>query len=145
MRLAPRGDDRPNPVPIEGEADMIEVRRLARSLADELGFGVVGVTRVVTAVSELARNVLTYAGEGEMAWRVLDEGGRRGLELQFRDRGPGIADVELALQAGYSTSKGLGLGLPGSARLLDELEIDSRPGEGTTITARKWGDRGARG
>ncbi len=125
-------------VRIQVESDIVAVRRTVREAAVQAGFGSTDVTRVVTASSELARNIFKYAGEGVMRWRKVENNGRRGIELQFVDRGPGIADVDLALQEGYSTGDGLGMGLPGAKRLVDELEIQSVAGQGTIITLKKW-------
>lgn len=125
-------------VSIKSEGDIVAARRTVRDAAIQVGFGMTDVTRIVTAASELARNVFKYAGEGVMTWRQLEEPGRVGIELRFIDQGPGIADVQLALQEGYSTGAGLGLGLPGAKRLMDEIDIRSAPGRGTTITLKKW-------
>ena len=125
-------------VSIKSEGDLVEVRRKAREEATCLGFGITDVTRIVTAASELARNVYLYAGDGVMMWRRLESPDGVGLELVFTDNGPGIADQEQAMQPGYSTSGGLGLGLPGAKRLMDEFEIESVPGGGTKVTGRKW-------
>jgi len=125
-------------VSIKSEGDIVAARRTVRDAAIQAGFGMTDVTRIVTAASELARNVFKYAGEGVMTWRPLEEPGRAGIELRFIDQGPGIADVQLALQEGYSTGAGLGLGLPGAKRLMDEIDIQSAPGRGTTITLKKW-------
>ena len=125
-------------VAIKTETDIVLARRQVRDAAAQLGFGVTDVTRIVTAASELARNTFKYAGEGVMRWRRVERPGQPGLELQFIDRGPGIADINLAMQEGYSTSKGLGLGLPGVKRLMDEMDIQSEPGKGTTVTLKKW-------
>jgi len=123
---------------IDNERDIVEARRMARELAMQAGFGVTDVTRIVTVASEMARNIHTYAGCGVMRWRRLAEELRAGLELQFVDSGPGIADVELALRPGYSTGKSLGLGLTATRRLMDEVDIDSALGRGTRITLKKW-------
>lgn len=123
---------------IASEGDIVMARRLVRNAATALGFGITDVTRIVTAASELSRNIYHYAGSGVMRWWPLREGGRVGLELSFEDKGPGIPDVEKALEAGFSTAKGLGLGLPGARRLMDDIDIQSRVGEGTTIRVRKW-------
>jgi serine/threonine-protein kinase RsbT len=123
---------------IRTEGDIVAARRLVREVVEKAGFGLTDVTRIVTAASELARNVYKYGGGGVMRWRHLENKGRRGVELQFIDGGPGIADIDLALQQGYSTGKGLGLGLPAAKRLMDELEIQSVLGSGTTVTSRKW-------
>jgi len=125
-------------VNIRTEGDIVVARRTVRDAAAQAGFSVTDVTRIVTAASELARNVFKYAGEGVLRWRQLEENGRVGLELVFVDQGPGIADIQLALQEGYSTGAGLGLGLPGAKRLMDELDIQSAVGRGTTITLKKW-------
>jgi serine/threonine-protein kinase RsbT len=125
-------------VGIKSEGDIVAARRTVRDAAMQAGFGMTDVTRIVTAASELARNVFKYGGGGAMHWRHLEEPGRVGIELRFVDEGPGIADVQLALQEGYSTGGGLGLGLPGAKRLMDELDIQSAPGKGTTITLKKW-------
>jgi serine/threonine-protein kinase RsbT len=125
-------------VGIKTEGDIVAARRTVRDAATQAGFAMTDVTRIVTAASELARNIFKYAGEGAMYWRQMEEPGRTGIELRFVDQGPGIADVQLALQEGYSTGAGLGLGLPGARRLMDELDIQSAPGKGTTITLRKW-------
>jgi serine/threonine-protein kinase RsbT len=123
---------------IQGESDIVAARRAVRDAASRFGFGVTDVTRIVTAASELARNVFKYAGSGVMRWRYLEEGSRSGIELQFEDRGPGIEDVDRAMEEGYSTGGGLGMGLPGARRLMDEMEIHSNVGQGTTVTLKKW-------
>jgi serine/threonine-protein kinase RsbT len=128
-------------VPIADESDIVAARQRAREAARALGFGVVDQSRIATAVSELARNVVRYATDhrGEALIRELPSSRRGvGLEIVVRDDGPGIADVEQALRAGFSTGRGLGMGLPGARRLMDEMEIDSAPGQGTTVTIRKW-------
>ena len=123
---------------IGSESDIVLARKLVRNLAAELGFGLTDVTRIVTAASELTRNIYQYAGSGLMRWQLLTEGSRAGLELIFEDQGPGIPDIEKAMEAGFSTGKGLGLGLPGSRRLMDEMTIKSKIGQGTVIGVRKW-------
>jgi|ERR1044071_498400 serine/threonine-protein kinase RsbT len=125
-------------IPIETEGDIVVARRTVRDAAARAGFGVTDVTRIVTAASELARNTFQYAGKGLMHWRLLHNNGRRGLELRFVDHGPGIPDVNLAFEQGYSTGQGLGMGLPGTKRLMDEMNVQSAPGQGTTITVTKW-------
>jgi serine/threonine-protein kinase RsbT len=125
-------------VTIRSESDIVTVRKVARCAAEALGFGITDVTRIVTAASELARNVFLYAGSGVMQWRELDAGGAAGIELKLEDNGPGIANIEQAMEAGYSTSGGLGLGLPGAKRLMDEMEISSQVGKGTIVTIKKW-------
>lgn len=123
---------------IGSEADIVMARKLVRQAATALGFGITDTTRIVTASSELVRNIYRYAGSGEMRWQALRQGVSAGLELVFEDRGPGIADIEQAMQPGFTTSKGLGLGLPGAKRLMDEMEIVSEVGKGTTICLKKW-------
>ena len=104
----------------------------------QLKFGITDITRIVTAASELARNVYHYAETGVMHWTILDQGTRVGLELVFMDNGPGIADIEEAMQPGFTTRGGLGLGLPGVKRLMDDMQIVSAPGQGTQVKTRKW-------
>ena len=103
-----------------------------------MGFASSDLAMIATAISELARNILRYASYGEIICRVIEKGGRRGLIVEARDSGPGIADIELALKDGYSTSGGLGLGLPGARRLMDEFEVTSQSGKGTHVLATKW-------
>ena len=110
----------------------------ARALAAQLGFNGADLVMIATAVSEVARNIIEYAKPGEVILSVVTNGGRRGLEVIARDQGPGIADVALAMEDGYSTARGLGLGLPGSRRLMDEFLVESKIGRGTTVTMTKW-------
>jgi serine/threonine-protein kinase RsbT len=123
---------------IGSEGDIVMARQAIRSTATACGFGITDVTRIVTATSELIRNIYQYAGCGVMRWQTLTDESREGLELTFEDRGPGISDLAKAMEAGYSTSKGLGLGLPGAKRLMDEMTIQSEIGKGTTVQVRKW-------
>jgi serine/threonine-protein kinase RsbT len=125
-------------VAIRSDADVVTARQEARSMGAGLGFSSTDLTLLATAISEVARNITTYAGEGEVALRVLHDSGREGIEVVATDHGPGIEDVELALQDGYTTGNGLGLGLPGTRRLVDEFELRTRPGAGTTIRLVKW-------
>jgi serine/threonine-protein kinase RsbT len=125
-------------VPLACDDDIVHARRAARALATTLGFALGEVTLITTAISELARNILRYAGEGEMLVGALHEGERGGIVVVARDRGPGIAEIERALEVGWSTSGGLGLGLPGVRRLVDDFEIESQVGVGTTVTIRRW-------
>ena len=125
-------------VGIESETDIVAARREVRELAMRAGFGLTDVTRIVTAASELARNIFKYAGKGSMHWRNMEDKGRTGLELSFVDSGPGIADLDRAMQEGYSSTDGLGMGLPGARRLMDDFEIQSAVGKGTTVTVKKW-------
>ncbi len=123
---------------IDSDADIVSARQKGRELASECGFPSTDLAVVATAISELARNIVRYAARGEIIIRVVDNSGKRGIEVTATDDGPGIPDVALAMQDGYSTSGSLGLGLPGTRRLMDEFEIDSELGKGTTVTARKW-------
>jgi len=123
---------------VQSESDLLRVRHAVRQQAAELGFSLVDQTKLVTAASELSRNALLHGGGGSARIEVLEENPRRGLRLVFEDRGPGIPDVELALRDGYTTGSGLGLGLGGSKRLVDEFEVISKVGEGTRVTATKW-------
>lgn len=128
-------------VRIETEADLAVARRAVRDLAAKIGFGVTETARIVTAASELGRNVHKYGGCGVMQWHALKNGDKDGLELRFEDRGPGIADVNQAMCEGYSTGGGLGMGLPGARRLMDQMDIQSTVGKGTIVTVRKWRHR----
>jgi serine/threonine-protein kinase RsbT len=123
-------------VRIRSEGDIVGVRKTVRTMAQQVGFGITDTTRIVTAASELARNVFLFAGSGVMRWQLLTTGS--GIELTFADNGLGIANIAQALQEGYTTSGGLGLGLPGARRLMDEMEIHSDVGKGTTVVVRKW-------
>lgn len=127
----------PGELVISGEYDIVQARKAVRQAAVEAGFGLTDVTRIVTAASELSRNIFVYAGTGTVRWRGIS-GDTDGLEITFEDKGPGIPDVTQALEPGYTTGKSLGMGLPGSKRLMDELELTSAPGEGTTVVIRKW-------
>lgn len=123
---------------ILSEADLLAARKRARVLASEIGFSMTGTVAIVTAVSEISRNILGYAGEGILTMRAIYGARGQGIEIVACDEGPGIADVKKALLDGYSTSGGLGFGLPGVRRLMDEFDLDSEPGKGTTVTVRKW-------
>jgi serine/threonine-protein kinase RsbT len=125
-------------VPVNSESDIVIARQKGRALAEQLGFSSSQLTLIATAISELTRNMVYYAKCGEVIVRRDDNGARPGITVIARDEGPGIADIERALQAGYSTSGGLGLGLPGVRRIMDEFNIESELGRGTTITVKKW-------
>jgi serine/threonine-protein kinase RsbT len=125
-------------VPIRSDADIVTARQQGRALAEKLGFTGSDLTVIATAISELGRNILTYAGNGEILLRPAHTGSKRGIIVVARDEGPGIPDVALAMQDAYSTSNSLGLGLPGTRRLMDEFQIDSVVGRGTTVTVKKW-------
>jgi len=124
-------------VPIRSEPDVVTVRRRVREVSAQLGLSLVDQTKIVTAASELARNTIIYGGGGSMQVQTLN-GPRVGLRLTFEDHGPGIPDIDLALRDGFTTGSGLGLGLGGSKRLVNEFEIVSRLGEGTRITITRW-------
>jgi serine/threonine-protein kinase RsbT len=125
-------------IAIANDVDIVEARMAARALAAQLGFNGADLVMIATAVSEVARNIIEYAKPGEVLISVISNGAKRGLEVIARDQGPGIADIALAMEDGYSTARGLGLGLPGSRRLMDEFHVDSKVGRGTTITMKKW-------
>jgi serine/threonine-protein kinase RsbT len=124
--------------PLRSEHEIVLARQLVRRLTQELGFSLVDQTKMVTAASELARNALVYGGGGSMRWELLDNGARRGLKLTFSDEGPGIADVEMAMTDGWSSGTGLGMGLSGARRLVNQFEIDTRPGAGTRVSITRW-------
>jgi len=123
---------------IQSSADIVLVRQAVRQLAVELRLSLVDQTKIVTAASELARNTLDYGGGGTVKLEVLSEGSRSGLRLTFEDTGPGIPDIDLALKDGFTTGNGLGMGLGGTKRLVNDFNIVSRVGEGTCITITKW-------
>lgn len=124
-------------LPIQAEADVVLARQRVRTAAAQLGFTLVDQTKLVTAASELARNTLIYGGGGTLHLQSLN-GPRTGLRLVFEDKGPGIPDITLALRDGFTTGSGLGLGLGGAKRLVNEFDIQSQPGEGTRITVVRW-------
>jgi serine/threonine-protein kinase RsbT len=126
-------------IALEDEHDIAVARGEARRVASDLGFSLIDQTRLATVASELARNVVKYAGRGRMIAQAADgPAGRRGLRLIFEDTGPGIPDVEAAMRDGFSTGRGLGKGLPGSRRLVDEFEIESAVGRGTRVAVVRW-------
>ncbi len=124
--------------PVRSEHDIVMARQQVRKLTQELQFSLVDQTKMVTAASELARNALVYGRGGTMHWNVLDAEGRRGLQLRFADEGPGIPNMELAMTDGWTSGKGLGMGLTGTKRLVNEFEIDSKVGAGTRVTITRW-------
>jgi serine/threonine-protein kinase RsbT len=117
---------------------VVLARQAVRKLTQELRFSLVDQTKMITAASELSRNTVVYGRGGVMRWQVLEEGLRCGLRLHFEDQGPGIADVTLALTDGFTSGSGLGVGLPGSKRLVHEFEIRTAPGQGTCVTIARW-------
>ena len=123
---------------IRASDHVVLVRQTVRKWAIELGFSLVDQTKMITAASELARNTLDYGGGGTVRLESLEEGPRKGLRLTFEDQGPGIPDLEKALTDGFTTGKGMGMGLSGSKRLVNEFDIISRVGEGTTVTITRW-------
>lgn len=125
-------------LPIETEHNIVASRQLVRVLCQRLKFSLVDQTKMITAASELSRNTLIHGGGGRMRWELVEQGARKGLRLHFEDEGPGIADQKLALTDGYTTGTGMGLGLPGSKRLVNDFELHSAPGEGTRVVITKW-------
>lgn len=123
---------------IRTSADILRVRQMARIKAGEMGFSLVDQTKLVTAASELARNAVDHGGGGTVRVQALNDDYRRGVRLVFEDQGPGIPDLELAMQDGYTTGSGLGLGLSGAKRLVNEFQIESRPGQGTRVVITRW-------
>jgi serine/threonine-protein kinase RsbT len=125
-------------ITVHGSDEVVRVRHLVRKHAVDLGFSLVEQTKIVTAASELARNMVDYGGGGNLVLEALEDGARKGLRLIFADEGPGIADIEQALRDGFTTGNGMGLGLGGARRLSNQFEIESRPGKGTRVTIVRW-------
>lgn len=125
-------------VSITREQDVVPFRNRVKEQAVRIGMGLVNQTKLITAASELVRNMIRYAGQGEVRIEVVSKGREAGIRLTFSDNGPGIPDINLAMQDGYSTGKSLGLGLPGTRRLVNEFDIRSTVGQGTTVTILKW-------
>lgn len=130
--------ERETAMPIKSDLDVLKARQQGKELAASLRFTNTEMTIIATAISEIARNTVLYAKTGCLHLKVIHQGQRRGLVIIVKDHGPGIVDLDLAMQDGYSTSRGLGIGLPGARRLMDEFDIDSEVGKGTTITMKKW-------
>jgi serine/threonine-protein kinase RsbT len=125
-------------VSIKSAADIVVARQKARALAIQLGFSGSGPTVIAAAISEVARNIVNHAQQGEIVLSRLQENGRQGIQVVAADQGPGISNIERAMQYGYSSSKGMGVGLPGAKWLMDEFDIQSQVGKGTRVTMRKW-------
>jgi serine/threonine-protein kinase RsbT len=125
-------------LPLANEHDIVLSRQAVRRMAQQQGFSLVDQTKMVTAASELARNALIYGGGGTLKWAILSEGVKRGLRLTFEDHGPGIANLDLAMTDGWSSGSGLGLGLTGTRRLVNEFEIESTLGVGTRVVITRW-------
>jgi serine/threonine-protein kinase RsbT len=125
-------------LPLRSEEDIVASRQKVRALTQQLKFSLVDQTKMITAASELSRNTLVHGLGGSMRWEVLEDGMRRGLRLHFEDEGPGIADVKLAMTDGWTSGKGMGLGLPGSKRLVQEFDIRSASGQGTRVSITRW-------
>jgi len=131
-------EDTAGSVPLRSEEDIVASRQKVRVLTQQLKFSLVDQTKMITAASELSRNTLVHGRGGAMRWELVDDGVRRGLRLHFEDGGPGIADVKLALTDGWTSGGGMGLGLPGSKRLVHEFELQSAPGQGTRVSITRW-------
>lgn len=125
-------------LPLISEQDIVGARQAIRKAAQQIGFSIVDQTKIVTAASELARNALVYGGGGLLTWELISKNGRSGLRLTVSDRGPGIKDLASAMKDGWTSGTGLGLGLPGAKRLVNEFDITSQPGAGTTVTVTRW-------
>ena len=125
-------------LPIESEQNIVASRQLVRVLCQRLKLSLVDQTKMITAASELSRNTLIHGGGGRMRWELLERDGKRGLQLHFEDEGPGIPDLKLALTDGWTTGSGMGLGLPGSKRLVNDFDLHSVPGQGTRVSITKW-------
>jgi serine/threonine-protein kinase RsbT len=136
--LSGRSEDASTRIPVSKDADVVLARQTGRDLAVALGFSPTDGVVIATAISEITRNIVKFAGTGEVRFDKLEEPGRCGLLVVARDAGPGIVDLDLALSDGHSTYGGLGLGLPGCRRLMDEFVLESEAGKGTTVTMRKW-------
>ncbi len=125
-------------LPIDSEIDVVTARQKGRELATQLGFSSIELTLIATAISEIVRNIVEYAMHGKVCFSIVQQGNKRGIVVIASDKGPGIPDIKMAMQDGYSTRKSLGLGLPGARRLMDEFEIVSEIGKGTKVTMKKW-------
>ncbi len=133
MAQAPSGS-----MPLLNERDIVMARQAVRTMTQQLKFSLVDQTKMITAASELARNALVYGAGGQMRWEIVTQGPRTGLKLAFEDKGPGIPDLDLALTDGWTSGSGLGIGLSGSKRLVNDFDIDTRVGQGTCVTITRW-------
>jgi serine/threonine-protein kinase RsbT len=131
-------DDTQGLLPVRSEEDIVASRHKVRSLTQALKFSLVDQTKMITAASELSRNTLVHGKGGQMRWEIIEEGIKRGLRLHFEDEGPGITDMKLALTDGWTSGGGMGLGLPGSKRLVHEFDVQSTPGQGTRVSITRW-------
>lgn len=137
--MQPTSDAAPSgSIPIRSEQDVVATRQLVRKLTQQIKFSLVDQTKMITAASELSRNTLVYGGGGEMRWEIVQLGLKTGVRLAFEDRGPGIPDLDLALTDGWTSGGGLGMGLSGSKRLVNDFTIRTAPGEGTCVTITRW-------
>ncbi|KQR55495.1 anti-sigma regulatory factor [Acidovorax sp. Leaf160] len=130
--------ERTGTLPLASEQHIVAARQTVRTLCQTLKLSLVDQTKMVTAASELSRNTLIHGGGGRMRWELVEAGMRQGLRLHFEDEGPGIADIAMAMTDGYTSKSGMGLGLPGSKRLVNDFMIDSAPGQGTCVSITKW-------
>jgi len=130
--------ERAGTLPLQSEQNIVASRQLVRTLCQELKLSLVDQTKMITAASELSRNTLIHGGGGTMRWEFIEKNGRPGLQLVFEDQGPGIADIALALTDGWTSGTGMGLGLPGSKRLVNDFDLQSEPGAGTRVSITKW-------
>jgi len=128
----------PEKMPVRSSGDILLIRQTVRARTAELGFSLVDQTKMITAASELARNTVDYGGGGNVILETLNDGARRGLRLTFEDKGPGIPDIQLALKDGWTSGNGLGLGLSGAKRLVNDFHLESKVGEGTKIVITRW-------
>jgi serine/threonine-protein kinase RsbT len=130
--------DETGSLPLRSEEDIVASRQKVRTLTQQLKFSLVDQTKMITAASELSRNTVVHGGGGAMRWELIDEGVKRGLRLHFEDQGPGIPDMKLALTDGWTSGTGMGLGLPGSKRLVHDFDLESAPGRGTRVSITRW-------
>lgn len=130
--------EREGDMPLTNEQQIVATRQTVRGLCQALKFSLVDQTKMITAASELSRNTLIHGGGGRMLWSVFDRNGKQALKLVFEDQGPGISDLKMAMTDGFTTGSGMGLGLPGSKRLVNEFSIETEPGQGTRVSIVKW-------